>query len=80
MANVDRVDIDEAFAVIALGCPREIGLAQDVVNVEGGAIAHSHPIGASGAVLTTRLMHSMRCRCDGGHRANTPAELRAHGL
>jgi acetyl-CoA C-acetyltransferase len=35
-------------------------LAEDVVNVEGGAIAHGHPIGASGAVLTTRLMHSMQ--------------------
>lgn len=32
----------------------------DVVNVEGGAIAHGHPIGASGAVLTTRLLHSMK--------------------
>jgi acetyl-CoA C-acetyltransferase len=33
---------------------------EDVVNVEGGAIAHGHPIGATGAVLTTRLLHSMR--------------------
>ena len=39
---------------------REIGFAEDVVNVEGGAIAHGHPIGASGAVLATRLLHSMR--------------------
>jgi acetyl-CoA C-acetyltransferase len=38
-----------------------IGTAtEDVVNVEGGAIAHGHPIGATGAVLTTRLLHSMR--------------------
>ena len=36
-----------------------IGLAEDVVNVEGGAIAHGHPIGATGAVLTTRLLHAM---------------------
>jgi hypothetical protein len=41
-------------------CTRELGLSEDVVNVEGGAIAHGHPIGASGAVLATRLMHSMR--------------------
>jgi acetyl-CoA C-acetyltransferase len=39
---------------------RELGLAEDIVNVEGGAIAHGHPIGATGAVLTTRLLHSMR--------------------
>ena len=60
VVNVDRVEINEAFAAIALACLREIGFAQDVVNVEGGAIAHGHPIGASGAVLTTRLMHSMK--------------------
>ena len=39
---------------------RELGLPEDIVNVEGGAIAHGHPIGATGAVLTTRLIHSMR--------------------
>ena len=60
VGDVDRVEINEAFAAIALACLREIGFAEDVVNVEGGAIAHGHPIGASGAVLTTRLMHSMR--------------------
>ena len=60
VGNVDRVEINEAFAAIALACLREIGFAEDVVNVEGGAIAHGHPIGASGAVLATRLMHSMR--------------------
>jgi acetyl-CoA C-acetyltransferase len=39
---------------------REPGLPEDIVNVEGGAIAHRHPIGATGAVLTTKLIHSMR--------------------
>ena len=39
---------------------RELGLPEDIVNVEGGAIAHGHPIGATGAVLTTRLLHSMQ--------------------
>ena len=39
---------------------KDLGLSPDVVNVEGGAIAHGHPIGASGAVLTTRLLHSMQ--------------------
>lgn len=58
--QVDRVEINEAFAAIALACLRELGFAEDVVNVEGGAVAHGHPIGATGAVLTTRLMHSMK--------------------
>ena len=60
VGQVDLVEINEAFAAIALACLREIGFAEDIVNVEGGAIAHGHPIGASGAVLTTRLMHSMK--------------------
>lgn len=58
--QVDRVEINEAFAAITLACLREIGFAEEVVNVEGGAIAHGHPIGATGAVLTTRLLHSMQ--------------------
>ena len=59
IGDVDRVEINEAFAAIALAVLRELGLPEDVVNVEGGAIAHGHPIGASGAILTTRLLHSM---------------------
>jgi acetyl-CoA C-acetyltransferase len=58
--NVDRVEINEAFAAIAIAVHRELGLPEDIVNVEGGAIAHGHPIGATGAVLTTRLLHSMK--------------------
>ncbi|MFX1677389.1 acetyl-CoA C-acetyltransferase [Paraburkholderia sp. A2WS-5] len=60
VSDVDRVEINEAFAAIALACLRELGFAEDVVNAEGGAIAHGHPIGASGAVLTTRLLHQMQ--------------------
>ncbi len=60
LGDVERVEINEAFAAIAVACSRELGFAQDLVNMEGGAIAHGHPIGASGAVLTTRLIHSMR--------------------
>ncbi|HYL87610.1 MAG TPA: thiolase family protein [Burkholderiales bacterium] len=59
IGDVQRIEINEAFAAIALACLRELGLSEDVVNVEGGAIAHGHPIGATGAVLTTRLLHSM---------------------
>jgi acetyl-CoA C-acetyltransferase len=60
VADIERIEINEAFAAIAIVCTQQLGLSADVVNVEGGAIAHGHPIGASGAVLTTRLLHSMR--------------------
>ncbi len=59
-SDVDRIEINEAFAAIAIAVYRELGFAEDVVNVEGGAIAHGHPIGATGAILTTRLLHSMK--------------------
>ncbi len=59
VGDVDRVEINEAFAAIALAVLRELGLSEGVVNVEGGAIAHGHPIGATGAVLTVRLLHAM---------------------
>lgn len=58
--DVERIEINEAFAAITLACLREMELAEDIVNVEGGSIAHGHAIGATGAVLTTRLLHSMR--------------------
>jgi acetyl-CoA C-acetyltransferase len=60
VSDVERIEINEAFAAIAIAVHRELGLPEDVVNVEGGAIAHGHPIGATGAILTTRLLHSMR--------------------
>jgi acetyl-CoA C-acetyltransferase len=60
LGDIERIEINEAFAAIVLAVSRELGLAPDIVNVEGGAIAHGHPIGATGAVLTTRLLHSMR--------------------
>jgi len=58
--DVDRVEINEAFAAVPLAVLRQLGLPEDIVNVEGGAIAHGHPIGATGAILTTRLLYSMR--------------------
>lgn len=60
VSDIDRIEINEAFAAIALAVTRELGLAEDIVNVEGGAIAHGHPIGATGAILTTRLLHAMK--------------------
>ena len=58
--SVERVEINEAFAAIAIVVARELGFPDDIVNVEGGAVAHGHPIGATGAVLTAKLIHSMR--------------------
>jgi acetyl-CoA C-acetyltransferase len=60
LENVERIEINEAFAAVPLAVARELGLPEDIINVEGGAIAHGHPIGATGAVLATRLIHSMR--------------------
>ncbi|MEX0732407.1 MAG: acetyl-CoA C-acetyltransferase [Aquisalimonadaceae bacterium] len=60
IADLDRVEINEAFAAIALVVMRELGFAEDIVNPEGGAIAHGHPIGATGAILTVRLLHAMQ--------------------
>jgi acetyl-CoA C-acetyltransferase len=60
LGDVERIEINEAFAAIAIAVTRELSLAEDIVNVEGGAIAHGHPIGATGAVLATRLLRSMR--------------------
>lgn len=59
-SDIERIEINEAFAAIALACLREMGLPENIVNVEGGSIAHGHAIGATGAVLTVRLLHSMR--------------------
>ncbi len=59
LADLERIEINEAFAAVPLAVAKELGLPEDIVNVEGGAIAHGHPIGATGAVLITRLLHSM---------------------
>ena len=60
LGDVERIEINEAFAAVPLAVAQELGLPEDIVNVDGGAIAHGHPIGATGAVLTTRLLHAMR--------------------
>ncbi|RCK30384.1 acetyl-CoA C-acyltransferase [Thalassospira lucentensis] len=60
ISDLDRVEINEAFAAVPLAVMKELGLPEDIVNVEGGAIAHGHAIGATGAVLVTRLLHSMQ--------------------
>jgi acetyl-CoA C-acetyltransferase len=60
MEEVERVEINEAFAVVPLAVAQGLDLPLDIVNVDGGAIAHGHPIGATGSVLVTRLLHGMR--------------------
>ncbi|OAH44667.1 acetyl-CoA acetyltransferase [Sphingobium yanoikuyae] len=59
IGDLDRVEINEAFAAVPLAVMRELGLPEDIVNVDGGAIAHGHPIGATGAVLTTKLAYAL---------------------
>ncbi len=60
LGDIERIEINEAFAAVPLAVIKELGLPDDIVNVEGGAIAHGHPIGATGAILTTRLLHAMK--------------------
>ncbi len=57
--DVDLFELNEAFAVQALGVTRELGLRLDKVNVNGGAVAIGHPIGASGARVLVTLIHEM---------------------
>lgn len=60
LGDIERIEINEAFAAVPLIVAGELGLPLDLVNVEGGAVAHGHPIGATGAILVTRLLHSMK--------------------
>ncbi|HEX6209890.1 MAG TPA: thiolase family protein [Methylomirabilota bacterium] len=60
--DMDLVELNEAFAAQAIPCMRELGLDPERVNVNGGAIAIGHPLGASGARLVTTLLHEMRRR------------------
>ena len=60
VANLDLVELNEAFASQSVACIRELGLDPDRVNVDGGAIALGHPLGASGGRLMTSLVHGLR--------------------
>ncbi|WP_285766786.1 thiolase family protein [Peribacillus sp. SI8-4] len=57
--DLDVIELNEAFASQALGCIKELGLDINKVNPNGGAIAMGHPIGATGAVLFTKLIHEL---------------------
>ena len=62
VGEVDLFEINEAFAVVAMTPMRELGIAHDKVNVNGGACALGHPIGASGARLVVTLLHALENR------------------
>ena len=60
VADLDLVELNEAFASQSVACIRELGLDPAKVNVDGGAIALGHPLGASGGRLVTTLVHALR--------------------
>jgi len=62
VADIDLIELNEAFAAQSLGCIQELGLDQSRVNVNGGAIAFGHPLGASGARILTTLLYEMKKR------------------
>ena len=79
LADIDLFEVNEAFASVVLAWQRETGVDLDKVNVNGGAIAIGHPLGASGARIMTTLVHAMEARdahfglqtmCEAGGLAN----------
>jgi 3-oxoadipyl-CoA thiolase len=60
--EMDLIELNEAFAAQSIGCIQELGLDQAKVNVNGGAIAFGHPLGASGARILTTLLYEMKKR------------------
>ncbi|MGY2060633.1 steroid 3-ketoacyl-CoA thiolase, partial [Nocardia gipuzkoensis] len=79
LADLDLIEINEAFASVVLAWQQDTGADLSRVNVNGGAIALGHPLGASGARLATTLVHAMRERgaryglqtmCEAGGLAN----------
>ncbi len=60
--DIGLIELNEAFAAQSLGCIQELGLNPDIVNVNGGAIALGHPLGCSGARITTTLLYEMQRR------------------
>jgi len=63
--DLDLIEINEAFAQVAIQSMRDLGVSHDIVNVNGGAIAIGHPIGASGARIALHLCHELRRRGGG---------------
>ena len=64
LSDMDDIELNEAFASQALACVRTLGIPEDKLNPEGGAMALGHPLGASGAMLLCKAISHMR-RCGG---------------
>jgi acetyl-CoA C-acetyltransferase len=62
LGEIDLIELNEAFASQSLAVVRELGLDEEKVNVNGGAIAIGHPLGMSGARLVVSLLHELRRR------------------
>jgi acetyl-CoA C-acetyltransferase len=62
VGDVDLFEINEAFAVVAMAAQRDLGIPRDILNVNGGACALGHPIGATGARLIVTLLHALERR------------------
>ncbi len=60
LSDIDLIELNEAFASQSLAVIRELGLNQDIVNINGGAIALGHPLGCTGCKLTVQLLHDMK--------------------
>jgi acetyl-CoA C-acetyltransferase len=65
VGDLDLIEINEAFAAVAIQSMRDLGIGQDRVNVNGGAIAIGHPLGASGARIALHLIYELRRRGGG---------------
>ena len=65
VGDVDLFEINEAFAAVGIASMRELGISDDIVNVNGGAIALGHPIGMSGNRLALTLLHELQRRGGG---------------
>ena len=64
IGDIDLIELNEAFAVQSIVCINELNLDNQIVNVNGGAIALGHPLGCTGARITTTLLHEMKRRND----------------
>jgi acetyl-CoA C-acetyltransferase len=62
LGDIDLFELNEAFAAQMLACGKELGLNESKVNVNGGAVALGHPIGASGARVLTTLAYALQAR------------------
>ena len=60
--DIDLFEINEAFAAIVIAIQKELNIPKEKLNVNGGAVALGHPIGATGAILTTKILHELKAR------------------